>query len=178
MQANYIWFSEDLSGGDLRTFIVVLQLCSPREGPSYRLVHRCRDSEASLYKSINTINTTKRVYYIPMKVEPCADVMCRRRHAGQFWSAAARHRSKKSLKVYISPLFWGIYYPILFEISLLISGNVPVFCILYVFFVPPSLTMMLLCITQCTYSTPLGEDRVTIRVQEATRYTILIPQKF
>src|SRR6218665_995607 len=75
MQANYIWFSEDLSGGDLRTFIVVLQLCSPREGPSYRLVHTCRDSGASLYKSINTINTTKRVYYIPMKVEPCADVI-------------------------------------------------------------------------------------------------------
>ena len=158
MQANYIGFSEDLSGGDLRTFIVVLQLCSPREGPSYRLVHRCRDSEASLYKSINTINTTKRVYYIPMKVEPCSDVIV---------SAAARRSIlvgggappvQKIAESLHFPSILGNLLSNTFEISPLISGNVPVFCILYVFFVPHNLTMMLLCITQCTYSTPLGED--------------------
>ena len=52
------------------------------------------------------------------------------------------------------PLFWEIYFPQIFLISPLISENFRVFYILYVFFLSPSLIMMHLCITQCTYWMP------------------------
>ena len=41
------------------------------------------------------------------------------------------------------------------KILLLFSKNSPAFYILYAFFVPPTLTMMHLCIAQCTYWAPL-----------------------
>src|SRR6218665_302254 len=46
------------------------------------------------------------------------------------------------------------YFPLLSQISPLFSENSPAFYILSVDF-PPTLTMMHLCITQCTYWTPL-----------------------
>src|SRR6218665_3633059 len=42
------------------------------------------------------------------------------------------------------------------KISPLFSKNSTAFYILYVYFCPPTLTMMHLCITQCTYWTPLS----------------------
>ena len=47
-----------------------------------------------------------------------------------------------------------IISPLLSQISPLFSENSPAFYILSVYF-PPTLTMMYLCITQCTYWTPL-----------------------
>src|SRR6218665_1066803 len=47
-----------------------------------------------------------------------------------------------------------IISPLLFKISPLFSKNSTTFDILYVYF-SPTLTMMHLCITQCTYWTPL-----------------------
>src|SRR6218665_2347584 len=56
---------------------------------------------------------------------------------------------------YISPRFAKIIMsPLLSQISPLFSENSPAFYILCVYF-PPTLTMMHLCITQCTYWTPL-----------------------
>src|SRR6218665_2390285 len=45
-------------------------------------------------------------------------------------------------------------FPLFSKISPLFSKNSTAFYILYVYF-PPTLTMMHLCITQCTYRTPL-----------------------
>src|SRR6218665_2652107 len=60
-------------------------------------------------------------------------------------------------KRYISPYFGKIYmfYPI-FLISPLDFIQFTCFCLLYVFFASPNLTMMHLCIIQCTYWTPLS----------------------
>src|SRR6218665_3516216 len=44
---------------------------------------------------------------------------------------------------------------LLSQISPLFSKNSPAFYIISVYFVPPTLTMMHLCIIQCTYWTPL-----------------------
>src|SRR6218665_479130 len=62
-----------------------------------------------------------------------------------------------SLLLYISPLFHQNYYfPLLLQISPLFSKNSRVFLHTFcVFRFPPTLTMMRLCITQCTYWTPL-----------------------
>ena len=63
-----------------------------------------------------------------------------------------------SLLQYISPppvsrkLFFPPYF---YKFPPLFYANSPAFYILYVYF-PPTLTMMHLCITQCTYWTPLG----------------------
>ena len=60
-----------------------------------------------------------------------------------------------SLFQYISPLFRENYSsPYFNKFSPLFYTNSPTFYILYVYF-PPTLTMMHLCITQCTYWTPL-----------------------
>ena len=61
-----------------------------------------------------------------------------------------------SLFQYISPLFRKNYsFPLLLQISPPVLGKFICFLhTLHVFF-PPTLTMMHLCITQCTYWTPL-----------------------
>src|SRR6218665_1170973 len=59
-----------------------------------------------------------------------------------------------SLFQYISPLFFENYYfPPTFTNFPMFSKNLHAS---YVFRFPPTLTMMHLCITQCTYWTPLG----------------------
>src|SRR6218665_556523 len=66
----------------------------------------------------------------------------------------SRKISRFFLFHYISPYFVQHYYfPLLLQISSLFLGME--FYILYVYFVSPTLTMMHLCITQCTYWTPL-----------------------
>ena len=59
-------------------------------------------------------------------------------------------------KIIISPLLWQIYPPVLEKFTCCLHT-------LCVFRFPPSLTMMHLCITQCTYWTPLhvGNSVVT-----------------
>src|SRR6218665_339327 len=67
------------------------------------------------------------------------------------------------------PLFFNTYPPYFDKIILpptfknfsLFSANLRIFYILYVFFVPPTFTMVHLCITQCTYWTPLRTERLT-----------------
>ena len=59
-----------------------------------------------------------------------------------------------SRKFLISPLFSKIS-PLFSKISPLFSKNSTAIYILYVYFSLPTLTMMRLCITQCTYWTPL-----------------------
>jgi len=60
-----------------------------------------------------------------------------------------------SMFQYISPLFRVNYYcPLLFQISPCFR-KIYVFFVLCVFVSPLSLTVMHLCITQCTYWTPL-----------------------
>ena len=59
------------------------------------------------------------------------------------------------------------YFPLLSQISPLFSKNSPAFYILSVYFVsPPTLTMMHLCITQCTYWTPLTAGGVWRRFRD------------
>jgi len=53
------------------------------------------------------------------------------------------------------PISEKLLFPLLLQISPLISLNLRAFYILSVFFVPPTLTITYLCITQCTYLTPL-----------------------
>src|SRR6218665_170502 len=61
------------------------------------------------------------------------------------------------------PLIGENYYvPLLSQISPLFSENSPAFYILCVYISPPTLTMMHLCITQCTYWTPL--ERAEMRM--------------
>src|SRR6218665_947230 len=61
-----------------------------------------------------------------------------------------------SLFQYIPPYFDKIILsPPTFTNSPLFFGKFTCFYMLYVFFVPPAFIMMHLCITQCTYWTPL-----------------------
>ena len=83
-----------------------------------------------------------------------------------FWWPFFSHRQQMLNSPYFrcfitfSPILLKfLFRPLLFPISSTISKNLRVFYILYVFFVsPPSLTMMHLCITQCTYGTPLTDQ--------------------
>ena len=63
-----------------------------------------------------------------------------------------------SLFQYISPCFAKIIiFPYFDKFSPLFYTNSPAFYMLYVFFVyPPTFTMIHLCISQCTYWTPLA----------------------
>ena len=79
-----------------------------------------------------------------------------------FWWPFFSHRPQMSLYFscfwYISPLFCENYTfsTLLWQISLPVLGKFT--CFLHTFCVfrfPPTLTMMHLCITQCTYWTPL-----------------------
>src|SRR6218665_4208562 len=53
------------------------------------------------------------------------------------------------------PVSRKLFFPPTLTNSPLFYTNSPAFYILYVYFSPPTLTMMHLCITQCTYWTPL-----------------------
>ena len=59
------------------------------------------------------------------------------------------------------PHFGNLLFPPTFLNFPLILKNVCVFYMLYVFLVPPSLTMMHLCITQCMYWTPPAKPTST-----------------
>src|SRR6218665_2218434 len=61
----------------------------------------------------------------------------------------------KNFLIFICRNFLLLFFPLLLQISPLFYTNSPAFYILCVYF-PPTLTMMHLCITQCTYWTPLG----------------------
>ena len=64
-----------------------------------------------------------------------------------------------SLFQYISPCFAKIIIsPLLWQISSLFYTNSLAFYVLYVYFDSPTFTMMHLCITQCTYWTPLARS--------------------
>jgi len=66
-----------------------------------------------------------------------------------------------------------LFPPILLQISPLFSKNSRVFYILSVYFIPPTLTMMHLCITQCTYWTPLSSPQTHEYAYRSTSYRIM-----
>ena len=61
-------------------------------------------------------------------------------------------------KIIISPLLWKIFLPVFSKIHLLFTYFM---CISF----PPTLTMMHLCIIQCTYWKPLAMDKNVVIIQ-------------
>ena len=93
-----------------------------------------------------------------------------------FWWPFFSHRPQISnfplfsLFQYISPCFAKIILsPLLLQISTLFFANFTCFLHTLRVFSPPALTMMHLCITQCTYWTPLSSPVTTSRTPRAWR---------